>query len=385
MTNRRGWVLAIAMLMLVTWMLASRQSASAQGEVNRGDEVLEARITKILEEKETEILGQRQYYQRLELLVLTGPRRGERLVVENGGMSQLNPQRYRVGDWVFVRVLGDAGASRPYIIDTYSRWLPLLGMLGLFLVIVGLVLNWRSATSLLGLAFSFVILLVYILPRLAAGAEPVSTVLVGGIAIVPVSYYLAHGLSRKTTVAVVGTALALLFTVLLAQGAVHLTKLTGRASEEAVYLYLQSPGGFDVRGLLMAGIVVGVLGVLDDVTVAQAAVVEELRGANPSLGFVELYRRAMRVGRDHVAAAVNTLALVYTGTALPLLLVLRESPLPLSYMVSQEIIAEEIVRMLVASIGLMAAVPSTTALAAAAVTHRTKAHVDSEGATPDPP
>jgi len=383
MTNRWGRLLAVAVLVVVAGLLVPREATFAQGSVDRGDELLEARVAKILEEEETEMLGQLQYYQKLELVVLTGPRRGERLVVENGVMPQVNPQRYRPGDWVFVRVLGDSSASWPYIIDTYSRWLPLLGVLVLFVLAVVLVVNWRSVTSLLGLAFSFAVLLVYVLPRLAAGAEPVSTVLMGGVAIVPVTYYLAHGLSRKTTVAVAGTAVALLLTVLLTQGAVSLTKLTGYATEEAAYLDLQSSGGFDVRGLLMAGIVVGVLGVLDDVTVAQAAVVEELREANPSLGLWELYRRAMRVGRDHVAGMVNTLALVYTGAALPLLLLLRESPLPLSYMISQEIIAEELVRMLVSSIGLMAAVPVTTVLAAAAVTHMTKEHVGTARVSPD--
>jgi uncharacterized membrane protein len=167
----------------------------------------------------------------------------------------------------------------------------------------------------------------------------------------------------------VGTALALALTVLLAWIMIQWVGLTGYASEEASFLQMAAPGLYRIRDLLMAGIVIGVLGVLDDVTVSQAAIVQQLREANAQLGFAELYRRAMQVGQDHIASMVNTLALVYAGAALPLLLLLRESPLPLTYLLSQEIIAEEVVRMLVASIGLMAAVPLTTLLAAGATGH----------------
>jgi uncharacterized membrane protein len=187
------------------------------------------------------------------------------------------------------------------------------------------------------------------------------------------TFYLAHGLSLKTTVAVVGTALSLALTVLLASLMIDLVGLTGYASEEAAFLQLGESGIYNIRDLLLAGIVVGSLGVLDDVTVSQAAIVRQLREANPQFGFGELYRRAMQVGQDHIASMVNTLALVYSGAALPLLLLLRQSPLPLTYLLSQEMIAEEIVRMVVASIGLVGAVPLTTLLAAAAMQHRRKA------------
>jgi len=330
------------------------------------DEILEATVVHIAEEGEIEVMGKLQLYQKLELAIVGGPRSGEIIVVENGTQPMVNLRRYKVGDRVFVRSSGeltDTGSEQFYL-DIPSRWLALAGVGAIFVLVVFAVSGWRGAASLAGLAISFVILFVYILPRLGAGEEPLRIILLGGAMIVPPSFYLAHGLSLKTTVAVLGTVLALVLTLALASAFISLTRLTGYGSEEAAFLQALAPGIYDIRNLLLAGIVVGVLGVLDDVTVSQAAIVQQLRAANQALGIRELYVRAMRVGQDHIASMVNTLALVYAGAALPLFLVLRTSSLPLTYLLSQEIIAEEVVRMAVSSIGLMAAVPLTTLLAA---------------------
>jgi len=194
----------------------------------------------------------------------------------------------------------------------------------------------------------------------------------------PPGYLLAHGPNVKTGVALVGSLLGIAVTGLLAVGAVALTGLTGYAAEEAGFLQALSGGGWDVRGLLLAGMMVGVLGVLDDITVAQAGTVQQLHGANPELSWRELYGRAMHVGQDHIASMVNTLALVYAGASLPLLILLRDASAPLGYLLSQELIAEEIVRMLVTSCGLVSAVPVTTLLAALAFRRQTVADSASE-------
>lgn len=356
-----------AALLLMAAVFVARAESPAQEPPH--EEIVEATVGHIAEEREVEVMGRHQLYQKLELVLLSGARRGEIITVENGDLPQLQTRRYRVGERVFVRVGSGSAADQRYTIESPSRWIPLTGVVALFVAVVVLVTRWRSVTSLLGLGTSFLVLLVYILPNLAAGANPLKVILIGGALVVPVSYFLVHGVSLKTVAAVVGTAIALLFTFFLAQLCVSLTQLTGYASEEVAFLQVQHFASMDIRSLLLAGIVVGVLGVLDDVTVSQAAIVQQLQQANPDLGLWELYRRAMRVGQDHIASMVNTLALVYAGAALPLLLLLRTSTLPLGYLLSQEIIATEIIRMIVASVGLMAAVPLTTVVAAATMSY----------------
>ncbi|MBC7236029.1 MAG: YibE/F family protein [Chloroflexi bacterium] len=381
-TGSGAFRLCLLSLLLLGLGVMTPVWAEGAEEPEQHGEVLEAVVGYVQEEQEIEVMGQRQLYQRLELIVVSGPRRGERIVVENGAIPEAHPRRYRAGERVFVRAF-ENGSTTAYVLDSPSRWMPLIGIVGIFVLVVALVSRWRSVPALFGLGLSFAVLFVFVLPQLSAGAPPLRTILIGGALIVPLTFYLAHGVSLKTTIAVVGTALALALTVLLAQGFVHLTDLSGYASEEAGFLQAQNPGALNIRGLLVAGIVVGVLGVLDDVTISQAAVVQQLHRANSQLSSRELFTRAMRVGQDHIASVVNTLALVYAGAALPLLLLLRTSPLPWRYLLSQEIIAEEIVRMMVASIGLMTAVPITTFLAAEAMTLAARWLALDQGPRPD--
>jgi uncharacterized membrane protein len=177
-----------------------------------------------------------------------------------------------------------------------------------------------------------------------------------------VALYLAHGFNARTTTAMLGTLASLAITGLLAVVFVEATKFTGFGSEEAVFLQI-SAQQVNLQGLLLGGIIIGTLGVLDDVTVTQASSVWELHAANPNLGTTGLYRAALRIGRDHIASTVNTLVLAYVGASLPLLLLFTLSNRPLGDVLTSEVMAEEIVRTLVGSIGLVASVPITTALA----------------------
>jgi hypothetical protein len=217
--------------------------------------------------------------------------------------------------------------------------------------------------SLIGLACSFAVIVGFVVPAILRGQSPVPVALVGAMAIMLASLYLSHGVGRKTTAAVVGTALALALTGALTAGFVELTALTGLASEDALNANFQV-GGISLQGLLLAGIILGGLGVLDDVTVSQASLVFELRRADPAAGFAELTRGALAVGRDHVAASVNTLFLAYAGASLPLLVLFVSGGDPLGTVVTAEAVAVEVVRTLCGSVGLIAAVPLTTVLAA---------------------
>jgi len=236
------------------------------------------------------------------------------------------------------------------------------GVALLFAVAVVALGRMRGVAALFGLAISLLILLAFIVPAIIAGQDAVLVALVGGSAIVLVALYLAHGYTPLTHVAAVGAFAALALTTALSWGVVELAQFTGLASEESFYLLLIP--GFDLSGLLLAGIVLGAIGALDDVTVTQASAVWEVRQANAALSRGALFDSGLRVGRDHIASTVNTLLLAYAGAAMPLIILFSLSQQPLGAVVSSEVVAVEIVRTLVGSIGLVAAVPITTWLAA---------------------
>jgi len=200
-----------------------------------------------------------------------------------------------------------------------------------------------------------------------AGGNPIQIAIIGSLFIIPLTFYLSHGFNKKTTVAIIGTLIALVITGILANVFVEISKLTGFASENAAFLQVARGGTVNIRGLLLAGIIIGVLGVLDDITVSQSAVIFQLKKANPKLKQFDLYKKAMDVGQDHISSMVNTLILVYTGAAMPLLLLFINNPHPFSEVINYEIVADEIVRTLVGSIGLILAVPITTIIASVAV------------------
>jgi uncharacterized membrane protein len=278
------------------------------------------------------------------------------------GTSALDPD-LSVGDRVrVVKAAAVAGQQSSYGLTDFERRTPMLVLALVFCALVVAFGRLRGALSLVGLALSLGVVLVFVVPAILDGRPPLAVAVVGSMAVMLATIALAHGLGPKSIAAIVGTALSLLLTVALAVLFTDLTHLTGLASEEAALLQANG-GNFELEGLLLAGIVIGALGVLDDVTISQASTVLTLRGANPSLGGGELLRRAMLVGRDHVSATVNTLVLAYVGAALPLLLVFSSGQLGFVDAVSIELIAKEVVATLVGSIGLIAAVPITTALA----------------------
>lgn len=273
---------------------------------------------------------------------------------------------FEAGQHVKLQEISGVDGEVIYLVSDFRRDWPLAVLAALFLTAVLAFGRLQGARALLGLALTFMILVGFIVPAILDGRSPVAVALVGSVAIMILTLYLAHGYSRKTTAAVVGTALALVVTGLLAAGFVAAAHLTGFTSEEARLANLEV-GGLSLRGLLLAGIIIGGLGVLDDVTMSQSSTVFELHRADPRAGFRTLVRGALNVGRDHIAATVNTLFLAYAGAALPLLILFVVGSDSLGTVLTSEIVAVEVVRTLVGSIGLIAAVPLTTALAAGLV------------------
>ena len=249
-------------------------------------------------------------------------------------------------------------------VDLY-RFPSVIWLFVIFFVIVIAVAGWQGVRSIVSLSLSILILIGFILRTIAQGSPALITGLIGIIVIACVTLYLSHRFNKRTTIALISTIITILIATLLALFFAWLTHLTGTGTEEAVFLQLDPVNSINLLDLLLAGIIIGTLGVLDDITTAQAATVDELIKANPNLSRRELYKRGMSVGKEHIASLVNTLFLAYAGVSLPLLfLFFTNNATPFWVALSSEFLTEEIVRTLVGSIALVSAVPITTILAA---------------------
>lgn len=269
------------------------------------------------------------------------------------------------GTKVLLQAVPDAPPDQGYALVDVNRGRPLLILTLMFVAAVVVMARWKGITALVGLILSLAILSYFVLPSLLAGNSPVLVAAVGAGAIAILAMGMAHGFNVQTGVALIGTLIALALTTLLGWVFTQAMAFTGLGSEDAAFLSaIVADRDLDLRGLLLAGLVIGALGVLDDITVTQAATVWEVYGAKPNSSFRNLWDAGMRVGRSHVAAVTNTLVLAYAGAALPLFLLLSLSDAPLLQSINNEALASEVVRALVGGLGIIAAVPITTALAA---------------------
>ncbi|MFF5844372.1 YibE/F family protein [Streptomyces massasporeus] len=270
------------------------------------------------------------------------------------------------GQEVVVAYEPSAPKDLQYSVTDINRRLPMGLLAGIFAIAVVVVGRLRGVMALVALAISFMVLNFFILPAILQGSNPLVVAVVGASAIMLIALYLCHGLSARTSVAVLGTLISLLLIGILGSVFIDWAALTGNTDDNTGLIHGLYPT-IDMSGLLLAGVIIGSLGVLDDVTVTQTSAVWELHEANPSMGWRGLYRAGIRIGRDHIASVVNTLVLAYAGAALPLLLLFSIAQSSVGTVANSELVAEEIVRTLVGSIGLVASVPVTTALAALVV------------------
>lgn len=311
------------------------------------------------------------YARTAEVLILDGPRAGETVVADLGGAAgaggpgaSFDDPGFAPGDEVILQV---STTPEGELVAVADRWrVPLLGAVaGVFAGLVILVAGWRGLRALLALALTVATVVKLLLPALIAGWDPVLLAVGTGSAVTLATLILTEGARRSTVAAVIGTAGALLATALvaaLATGAARFSILQG--SEEIGFL--RGLTGLDVElgGLLLASVILGALGVLDDVTITQAVTVEELARSDPGASRATIAGRAMIVGRAHIAATVNTLVLAYVAASLPLLLLFSLAPQPLGALASSEVVAVEVIRALVGSIAIVLAVPFTTFVAA---------------------
>lgn len=298
----------------------------------------------------------------------SGPDQGEVVTTQAflEGLPELVPGQQ-------VRVVGNAADG--YYIADYERSSALWLLAALFVIVVVAASGWQGLRSLVGLAISLVIVIAFVVPAILAGSSPAAVALVGAVGVLVITLYLSHGFATKTSVAVVGTTIALAITVGLGVWFIDAAVITGYSSEEAVQASFQVPG-LDVSGLVLAGLIIATLGVLDDVTVAQASTVQALHDTDPSMTSSSLVRVAMVVGRDHIASTINTLFLAYAGASLTLLVIFSTGGRPIGDIITSELVAAELVQTLVGSLGLIAAVPITTLLAAVMVVRRSADEVE---------
>jgi uncharacterized membrane protein len=274
--------------------------------------------------------------------------------------------RLEMGDRVVLNKINDADPLFRYHYADRDRR-PLLAVVAtVFAVAVIGFGRLKGVAALGGFVASVAILLWFVAPAILAGRDPVVVAAVGGGAIALLALYLTHGWRTTTHIAVLGTFSALALTMVLSWLVTPAAAFSGFASEEALFLSILE--GVRVSGLVLAGAILGAIGALDDVTVTQVSTVYELQRVNPQLTFQQLYQGGLRVGRDHIASTINTLLLAYAGASMPLLLLLTLSSLGLTMVANSEVVAVEIVRTMVGSIGLVAAVPITTFIAARTAT-----------------
>lgn len=339
----------------------------AQTEARESGETFTARVIAVLDEQRVPMeSGHEIVQQRLRLQALDGSWVGQEISFDGTEYEAIGQNEYAVNDRVIVAHALDAeGEDRFFVVD-YVRRGALYWLVGLFAVVVVAIGRLKGLRALVVLVLSFVVILGFIIPQIVGGAPPLLISIVGTFGILILAIYLTEGFNRTSTLAIASIFGTLVVTGLLAVWFTALTKLTGFASDDAIYLLGLGSGELNVRGLLLAGIIIGALGVLDDVAVSQTALVHELRRANPTFSHRELFRRSMRVGISHMSSMVNTLFFAYAGAALPLLILFSATDVnapTFSQAINSEIIATEIVRTLVGSIGLVLMVPITTALA----------------------
>jgi len=330
-----------------------------------GSETVRAEVTDIIEEGQIDLGGTLQRYQIARVEILEGDYKGILMEMDYGKRQVLSGDVYlSPGDRVLVTI-----GSRPDNVLTvyfteFVRTTPILWLLAAFVIAILLISRWKGLRSLLSLVFSLYVIIAYIIPHILAGEDPVRVSIIGSAILLAVTLYLTYGWNLKTHSAVLGMFFVLVITGTLAWVFVIFTRLTGAGDENALFLIQMLDSRINLRGLLLGGMIIGALGVLDDLVTTQASAVFELNQANPDLRFRGLFSAAMRIGQDHVAATVNTLVLAYAGASLPMLLMFSLGRGDYTYLVNFSFVAEEVVRTLVGSLGLIAAVPLTTAIAA---------------------
>ena len=328
-------------------------------------ETVRASVILIVEEGLITLGDVTQPYQTLEIMVSEGPFKGQTFQIDYGTRQIRNDMTpIAVGDQLMVTVssLPDGRTSAHF--TDFNRTNSLLLLAIIFVVTSILISGVKGIRSIIGILLSLGVIILIILPGIQQGKDPLLITIFGSMFFVAFSLYIIYGWNMKTHAALIGSFLSLIITGIIALVFVNNAQLSGYGDENMFFISQLTQNTINVRNLLLAGILIGTLGVLDDLVISQASAVFELYRNRPEQSFSELFSSAMNIGKDHIAATVNTLVLAYAGASLPMLLLFSFRNVNYLIAINLEFIAEEIVRTLVGSLGLFTAVPITTGLAA---------------------
>lgn len=336
---------------------------------NEDAQVFKAKVTKILQEQEiTREDGSQTTQQNLQVTGLEGEWKNKEIeIIGISDIDVISDGYYKVGDRVLVQKTVDEFGKEYFNIQDFDRQSYLFWLAALFCLVILIVGRLKGLRSLLALVLSFVFLIKFVLPRILAGGNPLWWGLIGSFIILLLIIYITEGWNKKSHIGILCVFLSLLVTLILAVVFSGFTRLSGLVEEEAIFLIGMTKTAIDFHGLLLASFLIGAVGVLDDVIIGQIEAVIQIKEANPNLPFRQVYQSAYQVGNTHLGAIVNTLFLTYAGASLPLLLLFsihQEPFISISQVLNNELIATEIVRTLVGSIGIALSLPITTFMAA---------------------
>ncbi len=360
----------IILLLLISSPVYAQEPVLLQDTVT----TLKARVIDVLREEQKEVPGTdvMSTYQSLKVEVLEGTKKGEIIEVNDDYL------KLEAGDtFLLNHVVSGHDGKESYVVSDSYRIPSLIFFSIIFILVVLAVGGVQGIRGLLSLLGSFFLILYILIPGILHGYSPILVSIGVSALIIVIGSYITHGFNKTTTSAVFGMIVTVIFTGFMAYWAVHSSHLTGFESDEALYLNLSTRGSLDIAGILLSGIMIGLLGVLYDVAIGQSISVEELHRIAPHISRRKIYTRALRMGREHIGALVNTLAIAYVGASLPLLLLFSLSESSISTVINREIFAAEIIRTLIGSIGLVLAVPITTLLAVVMVV-RVKGHASED-------
>lgn len=318
-----------------------------------------AKVLNIISEREENIGlsdDTKTVYKTLEIKVLDGKNKDKILQIESDLPGLKKNQKIYVNHNIH-------GGNDYYNVTNIDRVNQLIFFIILFILVIIIFSGYQGVRSVLSLIFSFVVIIYVLMPMILRGYNPIFTSSIIASLILFFAIFFTHGFNKESSVAYGGTMISVLLTSILAVIAVKVNHLSGFTGDESTYLNMNTSGVLDFSGLLLAGIIVGVLGVLDDIAITQAAIVTEIYSTDKNLPRMVVYKKAMRIGREHVSALVNTLILAYVGTSLPLMLLIKSYDYNINTVLNMEIISTEIIRAIIGSIGLILTVPIVTLLA----------------------
>ena len=367
-------ILIFIFVMFSAGMAFAQSSSPSQSQTQTQigkQEYLKAVVVKIKSQGVISKYGYHNPYQTLGVEITSGSENGRYITIDYGKDTQIiKQQEVSVGEEIILEKSTDSSGKTTYSVYDAYRLTSLMFFVAVFFVLILLVSGLKGLGSLLGMLFSLTVILLFIVPNILSGKDPLTITVIGSTIIIFVSTYLAHGISKKTTLALVSTLISLVLAASFSILAINITNLTGLGNEDFSNLLQMGPTSvINISGLFLSGIIIGTLGALNDVTTTQAATVFELKDANSRIKFPELVKRSFNVGKEHIASLVNTLILAYAGSSLGIFIFLILNPLHIPYWVilNNEILSDEIIRIIAGSIGLILSVPIVTLISALSV------------------